>query len=1383
MSDFYRNGMGPNDPFNQPDTPENGRNPWQQQPDPFAAYDDPAAAGMPGTPQENDFSAWRRPASAPGPSFLTDEPFSMGAEMQQSGVPLPIPGMDDDFLLQGEDAPTRIAAPAIPQQLVSKRKTVDRGDHQAFPPPPTMPETRAPEENMFGRPQDVPAPLAWDNAPAMQSPEPDAAKGGEAPQSRSRRAGRMARYHEGEQPQQGGQPMREAAPPMPAPAAQSMPAAQTMSAPGMMPPPEAYGAPIVHGMSAAQGLDEGWQQRPTPLEEDPYRAPARSGFDPFEAGDNEIDNEPEDRPARRAAVPGERYTGARTAMPQSGAPIPRSKVGALPEEGEEAFSVRDKAHEAKERAKAKTGYEDDVNQANPEMARQQAAPEGRPPMRPQGPAGERPAEGRPPQRPQGQRPPAGPEGRPVRPQGPAGERPPEGRPPQRPQGQRPPAGPDGRPMRPQGAPGERPMEGRPAGRGAEDPRGKRPAPGRQNPAYEEDSDRYEPARRKGEDSGRYSAHASVKRPRYEFEDDEDVEVRRRGCLMPMLVSLLVVGVLLAGLLLPDWAGMNSGIGNALGGIKGSIVGVFSNVKSMVFPTEVRLTSFAVTPAEGTAPAELIFNVQTSQSVTDLRVVDDQGNVALQKTLTDADTLSGAVTKNSKGMIWTLHYTVQNEYQGNYRVQSLLKDGTWDEGMTLAAPVAIAAAPIPEPPVQGFECDTTDADVPATVGFTVQTSGDVVALRVVDDYGMTVVSHTISEGENETGSVVEATDSLTWELKADVKEAYEGGYKLEYQTTADLNFSDTDYSAFVELSEPVESTAGADAEAGDDALADGEGDAPVAQAANQGEAADGVAPVGEDVVAANAQADPEDAPPEASEAPQVQPMATPLPALTAQADDSAKPSKIDLKATLYSGDKTMKNFSRTKPVSILNAFNYAIWDQSGVLTFRAGPLRQNAAYGTVEVDQKTLTEVWKAPVGSKKLSKSTVYGIAWPGQPIIVKWPLQVRNLMNLNAEKKDTKALKEVILGAQDGKIYFLDLMDGVATRDPIDMGAPSGSGASLATNASPILGMGQTHSNLSGKQVDNGYHLYNLINGKEMLLLNGRDKAASTNYSGATGAALFDSVPKSTMVVAGQNGVLYTVELNDTFDYKAGDLKIAPSVNKYKTLAAKQDKKEANIDGSVAAYNNYVYYGDETGIVQCVDLNSLLPVWAVNTGDNVDATPALDLEGETLALYTGNTLQLQGKKGACVLRRLDGLSGKQVWEYTVPDLVYTTEFKIGLRANPVVGQNAISDLVIFTVTAGKSGSTVIALKKASGEVAWTQKLEGEAESSPVAVYNEGGDAWLVQAESTGKVHLMNAKTGEIASTLTLEGTIEASPAVYRDMLVIGTTGKDTSYIYGVKIQ
>ena len=103
----------------------------------------------------------------------------------------------------------------------------------------------------------------------------------------------------------------------------------------------------------------------------------------------------------------------------------------------------------------------------------------------------------------------------------------------------------------------------------------------------------------------------------------------------------------------------------------------------------------------------------------------------------------------------------------------------------------------------------------------------------------------------------------------------------------------------------------------------------------------------------------------------------------------------------------------------------------------------------------------------------------------------------------------------------------------------------------------------------------------------------------------------------------------------------------------------------------------------------------------------------------------------------------------------------------------------------------MIALSKADGKVVWQTALESATLSSPVAVYNEDGDAWLIQAESNGKIHLMDATDGSILDTLTLTGgegeestlAIEGSPDVYGNLMIIGTTGKDAGGVYCIKIE
>ncbi|MEG0270204.1 MAG: hypothetical protein RR821_08110, partial [Clostridia bacterium] len=247
------------------------------------------------------------------------------------------------------------------------------------------------------------------------------------------------------------------------------------------------------------------------------------------------------------------------------------------------------------------------------------------------------------------------------------------------------------------------------------------------------------------------------------------------------------------------------------------------------------------------------------------------------------------------------------------------------------------------------------------------------------------------------------------------------------------------------------------------------------------------------------------------APTPEPTATPIPATTprakleAVADEAATPESIKLDATLYKNGKPMKTFEREKPISMLSPFttsddgsNYAVWKQAGVLTFRSGPMRQNASYGTAEVENKTLTQLWTQPVGSMKVNKATLYGVGYPGQPVIVKWPTEVRQRMGMEDAMKQVTALKEVIVSGQDGNIYFYNLLDGTATRDAINLGAPSAGGLSVATNGTPILGVGQSHSKLANKNVKNGYHLINLLTNKkeELYECDGKDK--NSNYTGA---------------------------------------------------------------------------------------------------------------------------------------------------------------------------------------------------------------------------------------------------------------------------------------------
>ena len=69
--------------------------------------------------------------------------------------------------------------------------------------------------------------------------------------------------------------------------------------------------------------------------------------------------------------------------------------------------------------------------------------------------------------------------------------------------------------------------------------------------------------------------------------------------------------------------------------------------------------------------------------------------------------------------------------------------------------------------------------------------------------------------------------------------------------------------------------------------------------------------------------------------------------------------------------------------------------------------------------------------------------------------------------------------------------------------------------------------------------------------------------------------------------------------------------------------------------------------------------------------------------------------------------------------------------------------------------------------------------SSPVAVYNKDGKAFIITCDSMGIMTMLDSK-GNTLSTMDLGSNIEASPAVYENTLVVGTRG---GLIWGVNIK
>ena len=445
---------------------------------------------------------------------------------------------------------------------------------------------------------------------------------------------------------------------------------------------------------------------------------------------------------------------------------------------------------------------------------------------------------------------------------------------------------------------------------------------------------------------------------------------------------------------------------------------------------------------------------------------------------------------------------------------------------------------------------------------------------------------------------------------------------------------------------------------------------------------------------------------------------------------------------------------------------------GVLTFRGGPYRQNAAYGYATAPEHTLEILWQKNIGGL----DNWGGVGWNGQAAVVQWPDALRGQMNLYDEKKAKEGLVEVIYGTLDGHIYFLDLDDGSATRDAIDIGFPIKGSVSVDPRGVPLLYCGQGISKLSNKSGKIGFRIFSLLTGETLLFANGLDDDAYRSHGAFDSVALVD--PSSDVLIeGGENGMLYTFRLHTDYDAQAGTLSIDPerAVLRYKNGTT------VGIENSVAVYDYYAYFADNGGFLLCVDVNTLSVVWAADVTDDTDATVALDPrpDGRVL-LYTGCEVDKQKTGGRAYLRCFDALTGEKLWEYSEV-CEYDEDVNGGLLGSPLVGTGPLDGMVFFHLAkVYEGGGALLAFDKDTGELLYRQHLPRYGWSSPVAIYGAEGEAHIILGDSGGVLRLIDPFSGETLSTLELEGNIEGSPVVFGDKLVIGTRGR---YIYGVAIR
>ena len=491
-------------------------------------------------------------------------------------------------------------------------------------------------------------------------------------------------------------------------------------------------------------------------------------------------------------------------------------------------------------------------------------------------------------------------------------------------------------------------------------------------------------------------------------------------------------------------------------------------------------------------------------------------------------------------------------------------------------------------------------------------------------------------------------------------------------------------------------------------------------------------------------------------------------------ESARPDDPDYgfeQRIVANGELLETAYAREDPISMGPGSEYA--QVEGIVTFRGNNYRDTAAYGTVPNDASGLEIVWSKEIGGIDKWR----GVGWTGQASIVRWPEATRRVMNINAEKKAKDGLCEVIYGTLDGKIYFLDLDDGKETRDPIVTPSSIKGSVSVDPRGLPLLYCGQGIPEVNGKEVEIGTRIFSLIDQSRLFFLDGRDPFALRKWYAFDCSPLVDA-NSDTLIQLGENGIVYTIRLNSQFDAQAGTIAIDPAVDRmvYKSAVTTRP----GMENSPSVYDHYAYYTDNSGLLTCLDLNTLEPVWLGDVGDDTDASLALEEDEDGVWLYTVCELDLNGLEGNVYCRRFNALTGEEMWKIGVPCYRYSKDVEAGGFASPALGKGTLHELVYFNIARVPGGGGRLgAINKRTGDVVWQISTGGYSWSSPVCVYDENGRGYILFCNSNGILRMCDGLTGEEITQIELGENVEGSPAVFGDMLVIGTWGRQ---IFGVRI-
>ncbi len=418
--------------------------------------------------------------------------------------------------------------------------------------------------------------------------------------------------------------------------------------------------------------------------------------------------------------------------------------------------------------------------------------------------------------------------------------------------------------------------------------------------------------------------------------------------------------------------------------------------------------------------------------------------------------------------------------------------------------------------------------------------------------------------------------------------------------------------------------------------------------------------------------------------------------------------------------------------------------TGLTMFRGSPSRTYYGQGPIPTD---LAVQWRfpdtamcgnSPVGGQD---KVWCGSGWTGQPVV--W------------ERPD--GVTEVIFGAYDKHIHFLDAATGERTRPDFAMGDIIKGSVTLDPDGYPILYSGSRDPRFRIIALDRETPT-------ELWSLDAASVPGIWNNDWDSNPAIVDGI----LYEGGENSWWFAVALNRGYDADGlvtVDPQIVFDTPAFTDELVRSVGRQQSVENSTAVYEDRAYFANSAGRIVGVDIGPLPDgeasiVFDYWVGDDVDATIVIDEAGD---LYVSSQVDLGTARGREIgqLVKLDpDAEDPRVWGI---DVAPRNGLDGGIWATPAL----IGD-VLFAAT---NPGDLLAVDTASGEIVWSDDIGGHAWSSPV--YADGRLLVAVNCDTAPALRVYDVTDPrapvELAEQAFTGGCIESTPAVWKGRVYVGS--------------